>query len=114
MVGFFLSIPHSKGLSTIEEALGRRLDPVVATDTLVELTSQVLDENYFEYNNRIYRQKLGTAIGMKFAPAYANLFMVRLEERLLETLVDKPLVLMRFIDNVFYKGGLGGETEEFH
>ena len=34
----------------------------------------------------------GAAIGMNFAPANANLFMGRLEERLLEASVDKPLV----------------------
>ena len=35
------------------------------------------------------------------APAYANLFMTRLEERLLKASTDKPLVWIRFIDDVF-------------
>ena len=56
------------------------------------LASLVLENDYFEYNDRFYRQKLGTAIGTKFAPAYANLFMTRLEERLLEASSDKPLI----------------------
>ena len=62
----------------------------------------VLSHNYFEFNNRIYRQKLGTAIGTKLAPAYADLCMGRLEEWLLEASADKPLVWMRFIDDVFF------------
>ena len=74
VVGLYPSIPHSEGLSAIREALGRRLNPVVATDTLIGLASLVLSNNYFEFSNRIYRQRLGTAIGMKFAPAYANLY----------------------------------------
>ena len=45
---------------------------------------------------------MGTAIGMKFAPTSANLFMTRLEERLLNASPDKPLVGMRFIDDVFF------------
>ena len=45
---------------------------------------------------------MGTAIGTKFAPAYANLFMTRLEERLLEASPYKPLIWMRFIDDVFF------------
>ena len=45
---------------------------------------------------------MGTAIGTKFAPAYANHFMTRLEERLLDASPDKPLVWMRFIDDVFF------------
>ena len=69
VVGLYPSIPHSEGPSVIREALGRRLDPVVATDNLVGLASLVLNNNYFEFNNKIYRQNLGTAIGKKFAPA---------------------------------------------
>ena len=74
----------------------------MATDTLVGLASLVLENNYFEFNDSFYRQKLGTAIGTKFAPVYANLFMTRLEERLLDASADKPLVWMRFIDDVFF------------
>ena len=72
VVGLYPSIPHGEGLEAIRVALDRRDNPGVATDTLVGLASLVLDNNYFEFNDRIYRQKLGTAIGTKFAPAYAN------------------------------------------
>ena len=55
----------------------------------------------FEFNDKLYRQKLGTAIG-KLALAYANLVMTRLEERLLDVSSDKPLVWERFIEYVFF------------
>ena len=50
----------------------------------------------------MYRQKLGTAIGTKFAPAFANLFMADLENKLLDGCVDKPLVWLRYNDDVFF------------
>ena len=102
VVGLYPRIPHGEGLVAIREALDRRENPGVATDTLVGLASLVLENNYFEFNDRFYWQKLGTAIGTKFAPAYANLFMIQLEERLLDASADKPLVWMRFIDDVFF------------
>ena len=102
VVGLYPSIPQGEGLEAIREALDSRENPGVATDTLVGLASLVLENNYFEFNDRLHRQKLGTAIGTKFAPAYANLFMTRLEERLLDATADKPLVWMRFIDDVFF------------
>ena len=102
VVALYPSIPHEEGLEAIREALDRRVNPSVATDTLVELASLVLDNNYFEFDNKFYRQTLGTAIGTKFAPAFANLFMTRLEERLLKESADLPLVWMRFIDDVFF------------
>ena len=77
-------------------------NPDVATDTLAGLESLVLENNYFEFNDKFYRQKLGTAIGTKFAPAYANLLMNRLEERLMDIFAHKPLVWMRFIDDIFF------------
>ena len=112
VVGLYPSIPHGEGLEAVREALDRRENPGVPTDTLVGLASLVLENNYFEFNDRIYRQKLGTAIGTKFAPAYANLFMTRLEERLLEASADKPLVWMRFIDDVFFIWTHGEEKLE--
>ena len=102
VVGCYPTKPHGEGLEAMREALGRRVNPTVAAGTLVGLASLVLKNNYFEVNNKIYRQKLGTVIGAKFAPACANLVMSGLEERLLEASVDKPLVWMRFIDDVFF------------
>ena len=45
---------------------------------------------------------MGTAIGTKFPLAFANLFMIGLEERLLEASPDKPLIGMRFINDVLF------------
>ena len=102
VVGLYPSIPHGEGLEAIREALDRRENPGVATDTLVGLASLVLENNYFEFNDRFHRQNMGTAIGTKFAPAYANFFMTRLEERLLEASPYKLLIWMRFIDDVLF------------
>ena len=101
-VGLYPSIPHGEGLEAIRGALDRRTVPEVATETIVELASLVLENNYFEFNDMVFRQKLGTAIGTKFAPAYVNLFMNRLEERLLDSWDKKPLIWMRYIDDIFF------------
>ena len=61
-----------------------------------------MENNVFEFDGRVYRQKLGTAIGTKFAPAFANLFMADLEKKLLDGCVDKLLVWLRYIDDVFF------------
>ena len=100
-VGLYPSIPHGEGLEAIRRVLDRRIVHEVATETIVELASLILEKNYFKVNDRVFRQKLGTAIGTKFAPAYANLFMNRLGERLLDSWDKKPLVWMRYIDDIF-------------
>ena len=38
------------------------------------------------FDEKTFKQKRGTAIGTKFAPPYAILFMANLEEKMLEVL----------------------------
>ena len=66
------------------EHLETREDRTVSTKSLCDLASIVLKDNYFELSSKIYHLKLGTAIGTKFAPPYANLFMAGLEKRIFE------------------------------
>ena len=51
----------------------------VSTESLCHLAKIVLENNLFEFCEKKFKQKLGTAIGTKFAPSYGNLFMARLE-----------------------------------
>ena len=57
--------------------------------------------NNFEFENNYYLQLHGTAMGTKMAPAYANLFMGDLEQKLLAQSPLKPLVWWRYIDDIF-------------
>ena len=84
VVGLYPHIPHEESIKTIAEYLETREDKTVSTKSLCDLASIVLKENYFELSSKIYHQKLGTAIGTKFAPPYANLFMAGLEKRIFE------------------------------
>jgi hypothetical protein len=69
-------------------------------EDLVSLARLILENNYFEFDEKIFRQKLGTAIGTKFAPGFANIFMGHLEEKFLETCELKPWVCWRFMDDI--------------
>ena len=51
--------------------------------------------------NVLFKQMQGTAIGTKFAPSYAILFMSELEETSLEGSLLKPTVWWRYIDDIF-------------
>ena len=62
----------------------------------------MLKNNYFEHNGKFFKQLKGTAIGTKMAPSYAILFMDELEQKLLDSADEKPLVWWRYIDDVFF------------
>ena len=48
------------------------------------MTEFVLKNNIFEFNGEIKRQKSGTAIGTKFTPPYACIFMDEVETEFLK------------------------------
>ena len=62
----------------------------------------LLKNNSFNFNEKTLKQKRGTAIGTKFAPPYSTLFMVELEEEILEKVDNKPNLWWRYIDDIFF------------
>ena len=60
----------------------------------------VLKNNYFEFNNSVQQQISGTAIGTKFAPSYACIFMDGVETAFFYSELVKPW--LRYIDDIFF------------
>ena len=67
----------------------------------MDLTCIILENNYFEFDGRIFQQKLGTAMGTKFVPAFADIFMAKLERRFIQSVPFQPWFWWRFLDDVF-------------
>ena len=85
VVGLYPNIPHQAGLKALKKALERRYIKKIPTEDLVRMAEFVLNNNIFEFNSRAYQQKSGTAIGTKFAPPYACIYMDEVEQKFLET-----------------------------
>ena len=49
-----------------------------------DLATIILKNDFFEIGEKVYHQLLGTTLGTKFAPTYANLFMAALGKRIFE------------------------------
>ena len=69
----------------------------VSTENIGKMTDFVLKNNLFEFDSKFYKQISGTAIGMKFAPLYACIFMDHIETKFLKTQDIKPWFWKRFI-----------------
>ena len=102
VVGLYPSIPHTAGLAALRDALDKREAKKIPTEDLVKMAEFVLKNNYFEFNGSIKQQLSGTAIGTKFAPPYACIFMDKLETNFLKTQTLQPLVWFRYIDDIFF------------
>ena len=110
VVGLYPNIQHDEGLAFLKDFLDSRVDKQVTTDALTELGELVLKNNIFEFSDKTYKQIRVTAIGTKFAPPYAILFMAALEEKILNKVKKKPNVWWRYIDDIFFIWEHGEES----
>ena len=101
-MGLYPNIPHQAGLKALEEALEKRDIKKIPTEDLVEMAEFVLNNNIFDFNSKAYQQKPGTAIETKVAPPYACIYMDDVKQRFLETQSKKPLIWLRYIDDIFF------------
>ena len=65
------------------------------------LARNVLKHNYFKFGNQQFLQLKDIAMGTKMAPQCANIFMANLEENFLQNTHNKPLIYLRYIDDIF-------------
>ena len=102
VAGLYPIIPHQAGLKTLKEALEKRDIKKIPTDDLVKMAEFELNDNIFELNSKAYQQKPGTAIGTKFAPRYACIYIDKIEQKFVETQSKQPLIWLRYIDDIFF------------
>ena len=112
VVGLYPTIPHSEGLTSLRRVLELRDNKQISSETLVELAEIVLKNNIFQSDEKTFKQVRGTAIGTKFAPPYAILFMADLEEKILSASEKKPMIWWRYIDDIFFIWEHGEESLE--
>ena len=97
----YTNIPHNEGIDACKVYLQQRTVEEPPTWLITTLLRFILTLNYFEFNGKIYHQTSGTAMGTKMAPNYANLFMGQLEFKLVNLHPVKPLLWLRYIDDIF-------------
>ena len=85
-----------------------RANKDVPTDFLINLLQLVLKWNLFEFDEKIFRQLIGTAIGTKLAPNYADIVMAVIDELILKAAAKHgdgtfPISFYkRFLDDIYF------------
>ena len=84
----YTNIPHNEGFQSalhfLKNSPNTYKHPEQPNPEIIgELMALVLQNNIFEFDERYFLQIQGTAMGTKMAPAYANLFMGRLEAKII-------------------------------
>lgn len=81
VAALYTCIPHRLGFEAVESFLSRDSQlPLLQRNFIMQLLRFATRHNYFWFQNQFFLQKRGVAMGAKFAPSLANLFMAQWEE----------------------------------
>lgn len=97
----YTNIDIAAGLQAVREVFLKYPDANRPDKEILELLEINLRRNDFEFDGDFYLQIKGTAMGKRFAPAYANIFMAKWEAEALEKCPRKPLHYLRYLDDIW-------------
>ena len=100
-------IPQDEGIEALLKCSDFLPFPPHLTKTALSL---VLKKNVFRFNQQMYHQKTGVAMGSPISPTLAIVFMDSLETPFLASQPLKPLLYRRYIDDVFFLWTWGEDT----
>ncbi|XP_078520512.1 uncharacterized protein LOC144785528 [Lissotriton helveticus] len=115
----YTQIPQQDGLDVMELYLDRRPRPHrVPTELIISFATVALKKNFFTFEDEMFLQIKGSAMGCPFAPEMAILYMGQYEEKYV--LNNNPYggcigQWLRYIDDVWCVwNGTSTQLEEFH
>lgn len=97
----YTNIDNTEGLRAVKRAFSENPDNGRPDQEILELLKLNLENNDFQFDNDWYVQVMGTAMGKKFAPNYANIFMAGWEREVLAKCAKSPLTYLRYLDDIF-------------
>ena len=96
------SIPQTECLDIIYDEMHKHPNLLTFTpNLLIHLLHTNMNYNYFTFGDYTFQQIKGTAMGAAFSPTIANIFMSTILNRFLQTQHTQPLLLTRYIDDIF-------------
>lgn len=104
VASLYTSISHQLGHDAVRHFLYRDSNiSITQCNFVMELLDFSMEHNHFWYNGAHYLQVKGVAMGAKFAPSMANLFMAKWEEDVvLHDRPDQLVMWKRFIDDILF------------
>lgn len=100
VTSLYTNISTEKGLNCVKDFFIKYPNPQRPSNSILSLLSICLRYNDFIFNDTYFLQVKGCAMGRKFSPAYANIFMHFWEQDLFSKSLLKPSCWLRYIDDI--------------
>ena len=110
----FTNVPLNETIKICSEALYDQSDyqTLIPKDVFVELMKSATSSVGFSFNNTMYKQIEGVAMGSPLGPVLANIFVGYYEEKLFSQ-TQKPPIYFKYVDDTFVIFNHEAEADEF-
>jgi hypothetical protein len=98
----FTNLPITEILNITKHLLQYNNAPELTTTQCVTLLQNILDQNYFTYDDKIYICTKGVAMGSPIASTVAEIFLQHQEHRIIKQWMEDPALLYysRYVDDI--------------
>ena len=102
VTALYTNVPLEPVLNFIDQKIDAGVINIpIPKSTFLSLIRLCVNNNYFEFNGKFYRQKFGVAMGSPLSPVLANLFMEHYESELVPAIPGaRPKLWLRYVDDV--------------
>jgi len=101
IASLYTNITMEGAIEAVKTMFERYKDDRRPDHAIINLLKIILYNNDFTFNDSNYIQKQGVAMGQRFAPSVANLYLALWEEKLFIQSAKSPIVWHRYIDDIF-------------
>ena len=111
------NVPVRESIRLARKIVVDRLDDEEIANTIEELLTVCTDQNFCQFNNKLYKYSDGLPMGGSLSGLLADIFLDSLEKDLLDVKNDvngRVLVWQRYVDDVLVLWEGGDEQENIH
>lgn len=102
VTGLYTNMNIDRSINVVREAFASHPNLSRPDEEIIELLDIALKCNDFCFNNELFLQKCGTAMGKRFAPNLANLYLLAFDNAACTAFAIHPSLFFRFIDDIFF------------
>ena len=114
VVSLFTNVPLILTINIIADYVYRSASPPPFSKQVFKNMMKTATQGYFLFNDILYQQVDGVIMGSPLGPTMANFFLAVLEEEwLCETVGERPILYLRYVDDIFAIFRQGVDIDSF-
>ena len=100
-VSLFTNFPEYLVYNAIEKRWHQLHNKInINCSEYLHVIKYILNNNFFQFNEKFYRQTFGSAIGNPISPILSDIVLEDLESYCISKLQSKPLFYFRYVDDI--------------